>query len=218
MPQTGWPWSSARMTQSSDDRRADGGAVRDPGEPVGLPVSADDAALVSACVAGHRAAFDVIVERHQRAVYQICYRFAGNHADASDLAQDAFVRAYRALPGFKGDAALGTWLHRIAVNVGLNHVAKRKAPVEPLETTEHVDAGAERPDAKVMRAQRERAVRAAIARLPPKQRATLLLRVYRDLPHDEIARILGSSVGSVKANFFHALNNLRRLLRDEPLR
>lgn len=184
---------------------------------------ADDGALVAACVAGARDAFDVLVRRHQRAIYQVCYRFAGNHADASDLAQEAFVRAYRALPRFKGDAALGTWLHRIAVNVGLNHVAARRThdertSSEPVERHEAPDSGAERPDASVQREQHARVVRAAIARLPKKQRATVVLRVYRELPHEEIARILGSSVGAVKANFFHALGNLRRLLRDEALR
>src|SRR6188508_665613 len=73
----------------------------------------DDAALVAASVAGERGAFDVIVERHRRAVYQVCYRFVNNHEDASDLAQDAFVRAWRGLKSFKGQSALSTWLYRI---------------------------------------------------------------------------------------------------------
>ena len=80
-------------------------------------------------VAGDRSAFDVLVRRHQRAIYAVCYRFAGNHADASDLAQDAFVRAYRGLARFKGDAAFGTWLYRIAVNVCLTRAAA-KTPVD----------------------------------------------------------------------------------------
>jgi RNA polymerase sigma-70 factor (ECF subfamily) len=179
--------------------------------------ASDDATLVAACVAGRRRAFDVLVERHQRAVYQVCARFAGNHADASDLAQETFVRAYRALAGFKGDAAFGTWLYRIAVNVGLNHVSSRRAPNEPLDAADTPDTRSERADALVLRAQRERAVRAAIARLPARQRATIVLRVYRQLPHQEIARILGSSVGTVKANLFHALGNLKRFLRDDGL-
>jgi RNA polymerase sigma-70 factor, ECF subfamily len=205
---------------SQDELRAEP-RDHDVARPADVPAyDADsrDAVLVAACVAGAREAFDLIVGRHQRAVYQVCYRFAGNHSDASDLAQDVFVRAWRALPRFKGDAALSTWLHRIAVNVGLNHVSGRKAPAGPLESGDHVDPRAERPDAPVLRAQRARIVKAAIARLPKKQRATLVLRVYRELPHEEIAGILGSSVGAVKANFFHALGNLRRLLRDEPIR
>src|SRR5689334_25362872 len=79
-----------------------------------LPVAADDATLVEACRSGRRDAFDVIVERHQRQVYQLCYRFAGNHEDASDLAQDVFIRAYRGLHSFKGQSAFNTWLYRIA--------------------------------------------------------------------------------------------------------
>jgi RNA polymerase sigma-70 factor, ECF subfamily len=176
----------------------------------------DERALVAACVSGQREAFDELVVRHRRAVYQLCYRFVGNHEDAADLAQDVFLRAYRAMPQFKGDAAVGTWLHRIAVNVCLNKLAARSNRTEPIDER-HVPAARE-PDAvsRLMTAERAGHVRAAIARLPPKQRATLILRVYQELPHEDIARILGSSVGAVKANFFHALRNLRRLLQDEP--
>jgi RNA polymerase sigma-70 factor (ECF subfamily) len=193
----------------------------------------DDSALVKATLDGHRAAFDLIVERYRRTVYQVCFRFVGNHEDASDLAQDAFIRAYRALGKFKGDSALGTWLYRIAVNVSLNRLALKRPPHESLDAgpdprAEDGRAGAierrlledtsgERPDEPVMRAERAAIVKAAIARLPTKQRATLILRVYHDLPHEEIAHMLGSSVGAVKANFFHALQNLKRLLSGGPL-
>src|SRR5436190_21881794 len=81
-----------------------------------------DAELVRTCLDGRRDAFDLIVERHQRHVYQLCYRFAGNHEDASDLAQDVFIRAYRGLRSFKGQAAFSTWLYRIGVNVCLNRM------------------------------------------------------------------------------------------------
>ena len=85
-----------------------------------------DAELVAACLAGQREAFDVIVERHRRHVYQLCYRFVGNHEDASDLAQDVFVRAYRGLRTFKSQSSLGTWLYRISVNVCLNRVSVKE--------------------------------------------------------------------------------------------
>ena len=176
--------------------------------------AADDRALVAACLAGHRGAFDVIVERHQRQVYRLCYRFAGNHADASDLAQDTFVRAYRALGGFKQQSAVGTWLYRIAVNLCLNRVSARMPAIEPLDAREHPAARGESADAALEREERSAAVRAAIARLPKKQRAALVLRVYHELPHEEIAAILGSSVGAVKANFFHAMANLKKLLQS----
>jgi RNA polymerase sigma-70 factor (ECF subfamily) len=174
----------------------------------------DDAALVARCQAGETAAFDVLVERHRRQVYQLCYRFVGNHEDASDLAQDVFLRAYRALGTFKGNSAFGTWLYRVAVNVCLNRKATRRLPTEPIDEREFTDRSADAADRLVMRKESATAVRAAIARLPDKQRATLILRMYQELPHEEIASILGSSVGAVKANFFHALANLKKLLRE----
>jgi RNA polymerase sigma-70 factor (ECF subfamily) len=173
---------------------------------------ASETALVEASLRGEPGAFDVIVARHRRQVYQLCHRFVGNHEDASDLAQDVFVRAFRGLRGFRSGASLATWLYRIAVNVSLNRVAVKTPPVEAINRREHADANAEPADDALLRAERSSIVRAAIAKLPRKQRATLILRVYHDLPHQEIADILGSSVGAVKANFFHALANLRKLL------
>jgi RNA polymerase sigma-70 factor, ECF subfamily len=172
----------------------------------------DDAALVEACLRGERAAFDVLVVRHQKAVYQVCYRFVGNHADASDVSQETFLRAWRALSSFKARSSVGTWLYRIAVNASLNRVASRK-PTEPVEESALLDQSASASD-RVVRDEEAAAVRRAVATLPDRQRATVILRVYHDLSHQEIASILGSSVGSVKANFFHALRNLRRLIAD----
>jgi RNA polymerase sigma-70 factor, ECF subfamily len=177
----------------------------------------DDAALVSAAASGDREAFDVIVERHRRAVYQVCYRFVHNHEDASDLAQDAFVRAWRGMRTFKGQSALSTWLYRIAVNVCLNRVAAKMPLIEPIESTEHFeDVRIEGAQRAMLREERAVAVRKAIANLPKKQRATLILRAYHDMSHQQIADVLGSSVGAVKANFFHALANLKKILGSEP--
>lgn len=188
-----------------------------PDTPPADVAALDDSALVALAAAGRREAFDVIVERHRRAVYQVCYRFVNNHEDAADLAQEAFVRAWRGLPRFKGEAALSTWLYRIAVNVCLNKVGTRAPVTEPLEDADRFeDTSVERPGASLDRAERARAVRRAIQSLPPRQRATLILRMYHELPHQQIADILGSSVGSVKANFFHALANLKRILGSEP--
>jgi RNA polymerase sigma-70 factor, ECF subfamily len=180
--------------------------------PAGDLREAGDAVLVAAFLDGRREAFDVIVERHRRNVYQLCYRFVGNHEDASDLAQDVFVRAFKGLRNFKGDASLGTWLYRVGVNACLNRVAVKRPATEPIEAVQRVDEHVEDPLQRLVRGEQAVVVRAAIRRLPPKQRATLVLRVYQDLTHQEIARILGSSVGAVKANFFHALGNLKRLL------
>ena len=85
----------------------------------------DEPALVEACLAGRTGAFDLIVERHRRTVYQLCYRFVGNHEDASDLSQDVFLRAFRGLRSFRGQSTLATWLYRIGVNVCLNRVSAK---------------------------------------------------------------------------------------------
>ena len=173
-----------------------------------------DAELVSAFLAGNREAFDEIVRRHRRSVYQLCYRFAGTHEDAADLAQDVFVRAFKGLARFKGDATLGTWLYRVAVNVCLKRRALKRPVVEPLDAAARADDRHDDPLALAVRAERARTLRAAIAKLPPRQRATVILRVYQDLSHEEIAGVLGSTVGAVKANFFHAMGNLRRLVTE----
>src|SRR5712691_11052645 len=105
--------------------------------------SADDRTLVTAFLGGRRQAFDVIVERHRRNVYQLCYRFVSNHEDASDLAQDVFIRAFKGLRNFKGDASLGTWLYRVGVNACLNRVAVKRPPSEPIDVVPRVDTRAE---------------------------------------------------------------------------
>src|ERR1700687_913713 len=175
----------------------------------------DEHGLVEACLGGHPAAFDVIVERHRRSVYQLCYRFVGTHEDASDLSQDIFLRAYRGLRSFRGQSSLATWLYRIGVNVCLNRVSA-KAPLEKLteamDDRQYVDMRSESPSERLLKEERGARVRAAIAELPRRQRATLILRMYHEMSHQEIADVLGSSVGTVKANFFHALTNLKKLL------
>lgn len=174
------------------------------------PQAVADEELVRACVGGDRSAFDVLVVRHQRQIYRLCYRFVGDHADAAELAQDAFVRAYRALPKFEQSAKFTTWLHRIAVNVCLDRISAKAPRLEPLEA--QLTAGGDRADELMVREERAARVRSAIAQLPDKQRATLILRAYHELPHEEIARIVGGSAGSSKTNFFHALTRLKKLL------
>ena len=147
--------------------------------------------------------------------YQLCYRYVGNHEDASDLAQDVFLRAYRGLKSFRGQSSLATWLYRIAVNVSLNRVTAKAPPTESIDDRQFVDAGAESASEAMLKEERGARVRAAIAQLPPKQRSTLILRMYHEMSHQEIADALGSSVGAVKANFFHALGNLKKLLGND---
>src|SRR5947199_10093080 len=115
--------------------------------------AADEAALVAACLAGRKEAFDVIVERHRRHVYQLCYRFVGNHEDASDLAQDVFVRAYRGLRSFRGQSSIATWLYRIGVNVCLNRVSAKALPSEPIADRQFVDVQAESASERMLKAE-----------------------------------------------------------------
>jgi RNA polymerase sigma-70 factor (ECF subfamily) len=177
----------------------------------------DERALVEACLRGQSAAFDVIVERHRRSVYLLCYRFVSNHEDASDLSQDVFLRAYRGLRSFRGQSSLATWLYRIGVNVCLNRVSAKKPLSESIADRQFVDETAESAPDRLLKDERGARVRAAIAQLPRKQRATLVLRMYHEMSHQEIADVLGSSVGAVKANFFHALSNLKKMLGGEVL-
>jgi len=203
----GPPRAAAAVTE----RRAAGG------RPVAEATAVselDEAGLVEACLAGRPGAFDVIVERHRRPVYQLCYRFVGNHEDASDLSQDVFLRAYRGLGKFRGGSSLSTWLYRIGVNVCLNRVSRKTSPTETIDEQQHIDTLSESASDRLLRQERGVQVRRAIATLPPKQRATLILRMYHELSHEEIAGVLGSSVGAVKANFFHALCNLRKYLGE----
>jgi RNA polymerase sigma-70 factor (ECF subfamily) len=145
-------------------------------EPDTSLAEADERSLVDACLAGHAGAFDLIVERHRRSVYLLCYRFVGNHEDASDLTQDVFLRAYRGLRKFRGHSSLATWLYRIGVNVCLNRLNARTLQRESIDEREHVDTRSESATDYLLRSERAARVRAAIGRLPRKQRATLLLR------------------------------------------
>jgi RNA polymerase sigma-70 factor (ECF subfamily) len=179
--------------------------------PAGL--REDDREAIEACRRGEREAFDRLVERYQRDVYRLCYRFVNNHEDANDLAQDAFIKAYRALDRFRGDSAFATWLYRIAVNGCLNFRAARKPRAD--EIPEALVDERPRADEGILSDERSRRVRAAIERLPEKQRATVILKTYHDLSHEEVASVLGSTVGTVKANLFHGLANLKKLLAGE---
>jgi RNA polymerase sigma-70 factor (ECF subfamily) len=165
---------------------------------------------IAASKRGEREAFDVLVARYQRTVYRLCYRYVNNHEDANDLAQEVFLKAWRAIGRFRGESAFSTWLYRIAVNACLNFRALRRPETRELpETLLDPQPGAL---ALVERQDDASRVRAAVSRLPDRQRATLILKVFHDLSHEEVASILGSSVGTAKANLFHALANLRREL------
>ncbi len=175
--------------------------------------------IIDRCLAGDDGAFDELVRKYQRDVYQLAYRITRNGEDAKDLAQDAFVQAYRSLKSFQRKSSFYTWLYRITVNLCLNY-KKVAARIDPAEVGEDrvVDAREDALDL-LTRHERDRAVADAIATLPPQQRATLTLRVHQGLSHKEIAEILDCSEGTAKANYFHAVRGLQARLarfREEP--
>jgi RNA polymerase sigma-70 factor, ECF subfamily len=181
--------------------------------PAGAVLRVDDREAVEACQRGERAAFDALVERYQRDIYRLCYRYMNDPQDANDMAQEVFLKAYRAIGRFRGDSSFSTWLYRIAVNTCLNFRSSRRPDAQELsDALQDGRAGALATMEEEERAQR---VREAVSRLPEKQRATLILKIYHELTHEEVAGIVGSSVGTVKANLFHALGNLRKMLHAE---
>ena len=151
-------------------------------------------------------------------MYQLCYRFVGNHEDASDLSQDVFLRAYRGLGKFRG----GSSLAHVALPDRREPLPEPRGTKVPADRSQSTTVSTSTPGSNqppIASCARSAAaqVRAGDRQLPPKQRATLILRMYHELSHEEIAGILGSSVGAVKANFFHALGNLRRQLGDDAV-
>jgi len=174
-----------------------------------------DTEILGRLRSGDESAFDELVRLHQKDVYRLAYRLTGSPEEADDVAQETFLRAYRAVGDFRGDATLRTWLMKIATNLSLNlvqsaRVARRDAsPVE--DVTPAVEHGG---DDRIQEMERRRRLAPAIERLPPKQRATLALRVQQGLKFKEIARIMGCTTGTAKANFSHAVAALRLALKD----
>lgn len=168
--------------------------------------------LIRRTLAGEAEAFDLLVRRYQEPIFRLTYRMTRNAEDAKDLAQDAFVQAYRGLHAFRQEARFSTWLYRIAMNLCLTHrkTAAREVSDEP---DDRLHDKREDALATLVATERTRAVEDAIAALPPQQRATLTLRVHHGLSHREIAEILGCAEGTAKANYFHAIRALQRKLQ-----
>jgi RNA polymerase sigma-70 factor, ECF subfamily len=175
-----------------------------------------DAGLVDRYLAGDTLAFDEIMVRYERQIYRVCYRFVDNREDAMDLAQEVFIKAFEHLPTFRRESSLKTWLYRIAMNHCINHVKKHSQEfVEISEYTGSVRASAQ--SQLEDREQREH-FRRMVKELPPKQKAILELRINEQLSYDEIARISGRSVSTIKASVFFALEKLRKLVKDPKLK
>jgi RNA polymerase sigma-70 factor (ECF subfamily) len=175
----------------------------------------DDEQAVRAFHEGDLEAFGRLVHKYRAQVYRLCFRFTGNHHDADDQAQEIFLRAYRGLASFRGQSRFSTWLYRIGVNACLNWAAARKNRAEPLP--EEIADPAPGQVERLSRAQCDAAVREVVHRLPEKQRLTLVLRVYHELSYREISEVMESPIGTVKANLYFALQNLKKMLSNAGL-
>ena len=161
----------------------------------------EDSILVRAAQNGDVDAFEELVRRYQTSVYRVALRMLGSRADAQDAVQETFVRAWRALPRFRHDSAISTWLYRIVTRRALDKIASRRS-TETLDEVE-VEAGPD-PAQAAEDQERLRAVRRAIAKLAPDQRAALVLREFEGLSYQEIAQVLGASVPAIKTRIHRA--------------
>jgi RNA polymerase sigma-70 factor, ECF subfamily len=178
----------------------------------GTTVHETDLALIERLRQGDPSALDAIVRQHQKNLYRLAYRMTRNAEDAKDISQEAFLRAYRGMAGFDGRSSLATWLYRITVNLCLTHLRQQRSAYAgeiPQSTADPSD----HPLATLEEHERLRAVADAVAMLPPQQRLALVLRVHHNLPYQEIAEIIESTEGTVRANYCHAVAKLRAQLK-----
>ncbi len=176
-----------------------------------------DLELVEDVRNGKRQAFTELMRRHQKRVYWTARRIVGNHEDADDIAQETFVKAFTGLGEFRGDASFFTWLYRIAVNLSLNMVRKRQL-VTYLRESEIINRllpSKEDPSEQVELHETESLLERAVSTLPEKQRAVFVMRYYEELSYEEISQVLKTSVGGLKANYFHALRKVQEFLKHE---
>ena len=168
----------------------------------------DEPSLIDASRRGDSDAFATLIRRYQGMIHALTYRMSGSAADASDLAQEAFVQAWRRLDHFRGEARFSSWLYRIAVNLCLNWKAREAR--ETLARTEWSECTAH--EAKAVSDRRAAFLQEALLKLSPKQRAAIVLTVYDGLKHDEAARVLGCSETTVSWRVFAAKAKLKRWL------
>lgn len=174
----------------------------------------NDEQLILRAKQGELPAFEALVRRHQQPLYAFVYRMVQNPADAEELCQQAFVRAWQRLAGFKGRSSFKTWLFQIAINLTLNFRTRRR-PAEPLDELQPADPATE-PQHRYQERRQAELIRQALFQLPPDQRTALVLRVYENLSYQEIARLMGRSVRAVDSLLVRARTRLRELL--EPAR
>jgi len=182
-----------------------------------------DEELVEACQTGEASAFDVLVARWEDKIRGATYRFLGSEEEARDVAQEAFLKAYRALGGFKREARFSSWLYQIATNLCRDRLRRRRTratvSLEELEETGPVISDP-RPGAheKLLQSDLGRVVRRAVDALPEEQREVVILKEYQGLTFLEIAQALDVPLSTVKTRLYRGLGQLRLRLEREGMR
>lgn len=179
----------------------------------------NEAEAIEKAKQGDATAFQALYDRHKRRVYSLCLRMTANTAEAEDLAQEAFLQLYRKIATFRGESAFSTWLHRLSVNVVLMHLRKKSLPVVSLEETTQPgeddtpkkDFGAD--DLALSGSIDRLHLRRAVESLPPGYRMIFLLHDVEGYEHNEIATIVGCSIGNSKSQLHKARMKLRDLLK-----
>jgi RNA polymerase sigma-70 factor (ECF subfamily) len=180
-----------------------------------------DELLVERAKRGDVEAFEQLISQHQKTVYNIAYRLTGNHEDASDVAQEAFVRAYSSLAEFRGDSSFATWLYRIVNNACLDELRKRRRQrvtyidealtMDDGEMSRQIADTADGPEQALERVEIQRAVQESINSLDPEYRVVLVMREIQGYSYQEIADALGINLGTVKSR----LNRARHALKEK---
>lgn len=172
-----------------------------------------DLELVRRVQRGERAAFDVLVRKYQHRIVALIGRYIADWSECQDVAQDTFVRAYRAIGSFRGDAQFYTWLHRIAVNTAKNHLAahNRRPPTGDIDISdaEQFDSGSrlrdtDTPERELMRQELEQTVMKAVGALPEELRVAITLREVEGMTYEEIAHKMDCPIGTVRSRIFRA--------------
>ena len=186
------------------------------------PKSATEAEAIRLAQAGDAGAFEHLYQLHGRRVYALCLRMVGNPSDAEDLMQEAFLQLFRKIGTFRGESAFSTWLHRMTVNVVLMRLRKKTLPAASLEETTEPDeeTGGPRkdigaPDLRLSGAVDRVNLERSIEKLPPGYRTVFVLHDVQGFEHNEIAGIMGCSVGNSKSQLHKARTRLRELLQED---
>jgi RNA polymerase sigma-70 factor (ECF subfamily) len=207
------------MTEPATRKALEGGLP-----PPTPPEPLDDLELVRRAQEGDLTAFDDLVRRYQERVYSTVYHMTGNHEDATDLAQEAFIKAFHALKSFKGGSSFYTWVYRIAVNKTINFLKQRKNKTQL--SLNDLDFNAEHdpdlvalisdktPRREVNLAELQEKLNAAMLKLSEPHRLVVTLHDVQGLSHEEIAKIMDCNVGTVRSRLFYARQQLQAHLSD----